>query len=99
VTIDPETGEVTRNVEYYALAHLSRYVRAGAVRVESTEERDELKNVAFRNPYGTMVLVAANTGNEDVAFRVVMEGESFQYTLPSQSAVTFRWKPEDTSNS
>lgn len=99
VTIDPETGEVTRNVEYYALAHLSRYVRAGAVRVESTEERDELKNVAFRNPDGTMVLVAANTGNEDTIFRVVMEEESFQYTLPSQSAVTFRWKPEDTSNS
>jgi len=99
VTINPDTREVTRNVEYYALGHVSRYVRSGAIRVESTEESDELKNVAFRNPDGTMVLVAANTGNEDAAFHVVMEGKTFQYTLPSQSAATFRWKPEVATDS
>ncbi|MGF9697277.1 glycoside hydrolase family 30 protein [Paenibacillus sp. MABNR03] len=91
VTINPENGDVTRNVEYYALGHVSRYVRPGALRVDSTEERGKLENVAFRNPDGTMVLVAANTENEEVIFRVDMEGKTFQYMLPSQSAATFRW--------
>ncbi|MGN7411037.1 glycoside hydrolase family 30 protein [Paenibacillus sp. SAF-068] len=94
VTIDPEHGEITRNIEYYALGHISRYVRPGAVRVDSTQEHGQIENVAFRNPDGTMVLVAANTGEEEVSFDVVMDGDSFRYTLPPQSAVTFRWNPK-----
>ncbi|RPK24533.1 glycoside hydrolase family 30 protein [Paenibacillus xylanexedens] len=94
VTIDPENNEITRNVEYYALGHISRYVRPGAVRVDSTQEQGQIENVTFRNPDGTMVLVAANTGEEEVSFDVVMDGDSFPYILPSQSAATFRWKPK-----
>ncbi len=96
VTIDPKSGDITRNVEYYALGHISRYVRPGAVRVESNQEKGKIENVAFRNPDGTMVLVAANTGEGEVAFDVVMEGKAFRYTLPPQSAATFRWKPQIT---
>ncbi|WP_339312253.1 glycoside hydrolase family 30 beta sandwich domain-containing protein [Paenibacillus sp. FSL k6-2145] len=94
VTIDPERDEITRNVEYYALGHISSYVRPGAVRVASTQEQGQLENVTFRNPDGTMVLVAANTGEAEVSFDVVMGGDSFRYVLSSQSAVTFRWKPK-----
>ncbi|MEK3706407.1 glycoside hydrolase family 30 beta sandwich domain-containing protein [Paenibacillus sp. FSL R7-0198] len=94
VTIDPERDEITRNVEYYALGHISRYVRPGAVRVASTQEQGQLENVTFRNPDGTMVLVAANTGEAEVSFGVVIDGDLFRYILPSQSAATFRWKPK-----
>ncbi|KAA8747747.1 glycoside hydrolase family 30 protein [Paenibacillus sp. UASWS1643] len=94
VTIDPENNEINRNVEYYALGHISRYVRPGAVRVDSTQEQGQIENVTFRNPDGTMVLVAANTGEAEVSFDVVMDGDSFRYILPSQSAATFRWKPK-----
>ncbi|WP_339168568.1 glycoside hydrolase family 30 beta sandwich domain-containing protein [Paenibacillus sp. FSL R5-0341] len=91
VTIDPERDEITRNVEYYALGHISRYVRPGAVRIDSSQEQGKIENVAFRNPDGTIVLVAANTGEVEVSFDVVMDGDSFQYVLPSKSAATFRW--------
>ncbi|WP_339239774.1 glycoside hydrolase family 30 beta sandwich domain-containing protein [Paenibacillus sp. FSL R5-0517] len=94
VTIDPDSDEITRNVEYYALGHISRYVRPGAVRVDSTQEHGQIENVAFRNPNGTMVLVAANTGEADVSFDVVMDGDTFRYVLTSQSAVTLRWTPK-----
>ncbi|WP_340389143.1 glycoside hydrolase family 30 beta sandwich domain-containing protein [Paenibacillus sp. FSL E2-0151] len=94
VTIDPDSDEITRNVEYYVLGHISRYVRPGAVRVASTQEQGKIENVTFRNPDGTMVLVAANTGEAEVSFDVVMSGDSFRYILPSQSAATFRWKPK-----
>ncbi|SDD09921.1 glucosylceramidase [Paenibacillus sp. CF095] len=94
VTIDPDSDEITRNVEYYALGHISRYVRPGAVRVASTQEQGKIENVTFRNPDGTMVLVAANTGEAEVSFDVVIDGDLFRYILPSQSAATFRWKPK-----
>ena len=47
MTIDSATGNVERNVEYYCLAHLSRFVRFGARRIESTSGVDELQSVAF----------------------------------------------------
>ncbi|WP_260986462.1 glycoside hydrolase family 30 beta sandwich domain-containing protein [Paenibacillus xylanexedens] len=94
VTIDPERDEITRNVEYYALGHISRYVRPGAVRIDSSQEQGKIENVAFRNPDGTMVLIATNTGEVEVSFNVVMDGDSFRYVLPPQSAATFRWKPK-----
>lgn len=50
MTIDPERDEITRNVEYYALGHISRYVRPGAVRIDSSQEQGKIENVAFRNP-------------------------------------------------
>ncbi|UPK44845.1 glycoside hydrolase family 30 protein [Paenibacillus pabuli] len=99
VTIDPESGEVTRNVEYYALGHISRYVRPGAVRIDSTQEQGKIENVVFNNPDGTMVMVAANTGEAEVSFDVVVDGDSFRYSLPSYSAATFRWNPEMAVNS
>lgn len=92
ITIDPESGKVDKNVEYYALGHISKFVRPGAVRVDSNQEQGKLENVAFRNSDGTMVLVAANTGEEDASFKVVMDGTEFHYSLPAKSAVTFRWK-------
>ncbi|MEY8743820.1 glycoside hydrolase family 30 beta sandwich domain-containing protein [Bacillales bacterium AN1005] len=74
------------------MGHISKFVRPGAVRVDSNQEQGKLENVAFRNPDGTMVLVAANTGEEDASFKVVVDGAGFHYNLPAKSAVTFRWK-------
>lgn len=92
VTIDSRTGEVTRNVEYYALAHASRFVRPGARRVASSEAAGQLSNVAFRNRDGSMALVVANGGKEARAFSVRLGKEQFSYTLPPLSVATFAWE-------
>ncbi|NMO97583.1 beta-1,6-glucanase [Paenibacillus lemnae] len=92
VTIDPQSGEVTRNVEYYVLGHYSRFVRPGAVRVLSTQQEGRIESVAFRNKDGSFVLIAANTGSEDTHFKVESPDGQFTYQLPSRSAVTFTWK-------
>ena len=39
VTIDPATGAITRNVEYYVLGHASRFVLPGAYRRRDREAR------------------------------------------------------------
>jgi glucosylceramidase len=91
VTIDSATGAVTRNVEYYALAHASRFVRPGARRITSTAEVDGLGSVAFRNADGTRVLIVVNTARAERSFVAGTERRSFRFALPGGSVATFRW--------
>jgi glucosylceramidase len=92
VTIDSRTGEVTRNVEYYALAHASRFVMPGARRIQSSEGAGELSNVAFRNRDGSLALIVANGAQAQQVFSVRVKGQSFRYTLPAMSVATFAWR-------
>nr|WP_314545991.1 glycoside hydrolase family 30 beta sandwich domain-containing protein [uncultured Massilia sp.] len=92
VTIDSRTGEVTRNVEYYALAHASRFVLPGARRIASETKDKELANVAFRNPDGSLVLLVANGAPQERAFSVRVQGHSFRWQLPAGSVATLTWR-------
>jgi glucosylceramidase len=92
VTIDSITGEVTRNPEYYALAHVSRFVRPGAVRIESTSVAGGLRTVAFRNGDGSIVLVVCNDG-DDAEFSVRMRGRTAPVSLPGGAVATLTWTP------
>ena len=84
-------GSVTYNAEYYVLGHLSKFVQPGAVRIDSTGYGDGgIQNVAFRNPDGTIVLVAINSGGTQ-NFQVSHGGQSFGYNLPGGAMATFTW--------
>ncbi len=93
VTIDSRTGAVSRNDEYYAFAHYSRFIRPGAVRIWSTDTGDDIKNVAFRNPSGgpiVLVLVNGKTSEHEVS---VQQGQlRFRYAMPAESVATFVWQ-------
>lgn len=90
VTIDSRTGAVTRNPEYYAFGHASRFVRPGAVRIGSSETAT-LSSVAFRNPDGGRVLVVFNSGKDPQAFVVREGGRVAKTSLPAGAAATFVW--------
>ncbi len=67
VTIDGD--RVTRNPAYYIIAHASKFVRPGSVRVASTVP-DALPNVAFRTPAGRWVVVVLNRGTTPERFHL-----------------------------
>lgn len=93
VTVDSASGAVTRNVEYYALGHFSRFVRPGAVRIDSTSFPGTLRTVAFLNiDDGSEVLIVCNDG-EEVEFGIRADGELARYRLPAGSVATLRWHP------
>jgi glucosylceramidase len=95
VTIDSHTGEVSRNDEYYAFAHFSRFVLPGAVRVGSSETDKGLDNVAFQNTSdGSIVLVMVNSNTSTRRVSVVQGQTGFQYALPPESVATFVWNPD-----
>ena len=87
---------VTRDAEYYTLGHLARFVRPGAVRIASssfgtTGWNGQIMDAAFRNPNGSIALVAHNE-NDDPRSLAVADGDaSFDYTLPGGALATFTW--------
>jgi glucosylceramidase len=92
ITINSLTGSVTRNVEYYALAHASQFVRPGAHRIASTTNVGGVESVAFKNADdGSKVLIVLNTAPAEVSFAVHSAGKSFVYALPAGAVVTLRW--------
>ncbi len=92
VTINSVSGTITRNAEYYALAHASRFVHSGAKRIESST-LESLDTVAFFNPADeSIVLIAANPGGNSQNFQVINKDKAFRYSLPARSVGTFIWK-------
>ncbi|MEW9571202.1 glycoside hydrolase family 30 beta sandwich domain-containing protein [Rhodanobacter sp. Si-c] len=94
VIIDSRTGAITRNDEYYAFAHYSRFALPGATRVWSSANTKDIANVAFQNADdGSVVLVVVNSGADAHHIAVDQGDVHFQYALPAQSVATFVWQP------
>jgi glucosylceramidase len=92
VTIDSKTGAVTRNVEYYALAHASRFVKPGARRIASPAAVEGLESVAFRNTDRSTVLIVVNTAAREQRFVVRSRGRALEYGLQAGAVATLRWR-------
>jgi glucosylceramidase len=88
VTID--TNEVTRNLAYYAMAHFSKFVRPGSLRIASTS-LSNLPNVAFRTRDGQTVLIVVNASTSAQSFHVQHHRKSFEATLTPGSVATYVW--------
>lgn len=97
VTIDPETGAVTYNPDYYALAQVTKFVKPGAERIYSnTFGSGSVNNVAFQNPDGSKVLVAYNDSSAAQTITVADGTQSFDYSLNAGNAATFVYSdPKD----
>jgi glucosylceramidase len=87
-----EGGAITRNPEYYVLAHASRFVRPGAWRLTTPPGKDGVDAAAFENRDGTLVLVAANSAAEPRTITVRAGANGYTATLPPASVATYRWR-------
>lgn len=80
----------TRNVGYYIVAHASKFVAPGSVRVGSNIS-GSIYNAAFVRPDGKKVLVAINGSDNRQTFNIVFKGMRATVTLDGGSAGTFVW--------
>ncbi len=88
VTIDGDY--VSRNPAYYILAHASKFVRPGSVRISSNVPSN-LPNVAFQRPDGKKVLVVINTSGTMKSFNLKYKEKFVSLTLDSGAAGTYIW--------
>ncbi|SDK72764.1 ricin-type beta-trefoil lectin domain protein [Nonomuraea jiangxiensis] len=90
-------GQVDYTIEYYTTGHLTKFVRPGAYRIDSTANAT-VQNVAWRNSDGSKALIAHNGGTSAQSVRVNWGNQSFTYTLPARTTATFTWLGTQTGN-
>ncbi len=85
---------VTYNVEYYAIAHFSKFVKPGAKRIstEAFAASSGIDQVAFLNPDGSKVVIVLNSNTESRL--IILESGNSQITHSQEglSVVTYRVK-------
>lgn len=81
----------SRNVSYYIIAHASKFVPPGSVRVYSDSGAGGLYSVAFVTPDNKKVLVVLNDGNTNTTFNLKFKGKWAVTTLPANSVGTYVW--------
>lgn len=94
VTINTDTGEITYNVDYYTMGHISKFVKPGAYRIDSDNYMNDVESVAFKNPDRSIVLILSNRTANDRVLHVKYGQSEFKFDLPGRAAVTFRWSSE-----
>ena len=85
-----EGNRVTRNPAYFIIAHASKFVRPGSVRI-ATNELPELPNVAFLTPGKRTVLIVLNDGRSAQTFSIRDGENSVTSTLSSGAVGTYVW--------
>lgn len=83
-------GSVVRNVAYYIIAHASKFVPPGSVRINSNITGN-LQNVAFITPAGKKVLIVENDGASTATFNIRFKDRWATATLSGGSVGTYVW--------
>lgn len=79
--------KVLRNPAYYVIAHASKYVQPGSLRIDSNEP-EGLPNVAFKRPDGKIVLLLLNESKDARTFSIKNKEWSGTMTLEAGAVAT-----------
>ncbi|MGN6401225.1 MAG: glycoside hydrolase family 30 protein, partial [Flavisolibacter sp.] len=89
ITIETNSS-FTRNVAYYIIAHASKFVPPGSVRIASSTAGN-LNNVAFKTPDGKKVLIVENDGSGAATFNIKYNGKTVTTNLDGGAVATYIW--------
>ncbi|MDQ1139913.1 glycoside hydrolase family 30 protein [Pedobacter agri] len=87
ITIAPA---ITRNVAYYVIAHASKFVPTGSIRIASNITSN-LQNVAFKTPEGKKVLIVCNNNGSETSFNIKYDGKTVSTKLEKGAVATYVW--------
>lgn len=88
IVADMDKGAVSIEPIYYALAHFSRFIRKGAVRLGTSTFGEMVKASAFENPDGEICAMILNRSEEEQNIYLRLDGERVQMELPARSLST-----------
>jgi glucosylceramidase len=99
VTVNKTSKAVTYNPHFYAVKHFGNAVRPGARLIKSINADNAYKSsvLAFRNPNGDLVVVAACTTATAYPLTIKIGAKAIAASLPGNSFNTFIIKPLPTS--
>jgi glucosylceramidase len=83
-------GAINRNVSYYIIGQISKFVPPGSIRVNSTFSGN-LSTVAFVTPAGKKVLLVLNEGTTAATFNIKYKNKNAVTTLDAAAVATYTW--------
>lgn len=82
--------EISRNVSYYIIGHVAKFVPSGSKRIESNSSNDSIKTTSFLLPDGKKVSIVLNT-NETKIIELKNKKQHYTIELPAGSVSTIVW--------
>jgi len=92
VIIDRQTKQVTYTGLYYYLAHFSKFVRPGAVRVGASGAAGKVRCVAFKAKNGDMIAEVLNSASQTASVSLNWREKTVKLDLPALSITTCIWR-------
>ncbi len=93
VIVDPESDEVYFTPLYYTLAHFSKYIRPGAIRIGITHQNLDIMATAAVNPDGTIAVVVFNPTEQEREIQLKIGSESIGSRIAAKAIQTITFKP------
>ncbi len=88
VIVDPEKDEVYFTPLYHTMAHFSKYIRPGAVRIGFKISDKDLMMTAAQNPDGSVALVILNMDLEAKNIKLSLGDRSVEIQISAQAIQT-----------
>jgi glucosylceramidase len=96
VFIDQTTKKVIYTGLYYYLAHFSKFVRPGAVRIQALGSGSGVRVLSFKAPDGKIVTQLMNSNKTPSQVTVACHGRNLSLTLPAISITTAIWRTQES---
>lgn len=88
VIADPEMDEVYFTPLYYIMAHFSKYIRPGAVRIGFENPDESLMMTAAQNPDGSIAVVVLNMNSENKNMKLMIGNEVVEVEINAEALQT-----------
>jgi glucosylceramidase len=91
VIVNKSTHEITYTGTYWYLAHFSKFVRPGAIRLETTGAAKGVRVMTFATPEGGYVAQLLNSRSASGDVNLQAKGKTVRLSLPARSITTLVW--------
>ena len=92
VIINRKNKHITYTGLYYYLAHFSKFVRPGAVRVQTSGSAQGVRAMSFASSDGSITSQLINSSKEVTEANLAYQGRQIHLVLPAISITTVTWK-------
>lgn len=92
ILCDTVSNNIIYNPSYYIMAHYSKFMRPGAVKIGAESENTYLEATAVKNPDGTFAVVVLNRTEFPLAFKLKIGNRIVKPNSPARSILTLVFK-------
>jgi glucosylceramidase len=93
VIVDPEKDEVYFTPLYYVMAHFSKFMRPGAVKIGCTISNDALMTTAVMNPDGSIAIAIFNPTDKELSIELNFNNQKKNSSISAKALQTVVIKP------